>query len=280
MNCIKIAHYQTELEAKNQIGNVLKLIYELIGLRADNWPSNNANMAIADYVFTKYKNLAVQEIKFAFDLAFHNRLSGIKLEHYQSFSVPYLASILQAYIEYKKGSIEKVDKYFAERKLMSDKTKDYARSDQAIKQMIISSYAEVLLGKEISYAFSMETHYEILTLCGLIDFTTAEKLKILAEAEEEIKKQIAKYEQDIKDRRRTGKDVQSISFVYEKLKEDINNQAYMLAKSKTFKMQLKRMVTDEFKMDALHDRINNTVCWVDPGILNTILDIKRRIGND
>lgn len=270
--------YPDPTTAKEHIGEQLKLIYELIGLRPDNWPSTAANIAIADFVFSKYKNFAAIEIKYAFDLAFQNRLSvGVKLEHFQAFSIPYMDKILAAYVEFKSGSLEKVDKYSEAKKELDKTINRFHLSDQAVKEIILSSYSEILSGIDISYGFSMENHYDVLHDLKMIDFTTEQKLEILLKAEQQLKDQMTEYQKQISNKRISGKDVQSISFTLDKIKEKFNDKAHELAKTITFKKQLLLFKERKVSFEMLHNKMESVICWRDPQIIREIKDLKRKI---
>lgn len=277
---VKLAQYDDEISAKNAIGDQLKLIFELIGLRSDNWPSKAANIAIAQFVYLNYKNIAVQELKYAFDLAFQSRLS-VKLEHFQSFSIPYLASILSAYLKYKETILEKVSEFESLQNQINEKIKRYQESDRLLKEIILSSYQEVLDDKDISYQFNMENHYDILSIIGMIDFDAETKLEILADAEEELKEQIIKYKAQIKNARRDRKDVQAITFIANQLEENFNGESYALAKSNTFKLQLKRFKSNGLKIQDLETKVNGDfgVCFLDSKVRKSILELKEKLRN-
>lgn len=277
---VKLAQYDDEISAKNAIGDQLKLIFELIGLRSDNWPSKAANIAIAQFVYLNYKNIAVQELKYAFDLAFQSRLS-VKLEHFQSFSIPYLASILSAYLKYKETILEKVSEFESLQNQINEKIKRYQESDRLLKEIILSSYQEVLDDKEISYRFNMENHYEILSIIGMIDFDTETKLELLADAEEELKEQIIKYKAQIKNARRDRKDVQAITFIANQLEENFSGESYALAKSNTFKLQLKRFKSNGLKIEDLETKVNGDfgICFLDSKVRKSILELKVKLRN-
>lgn len=279
---VKLAQYDDEISAKIAIGEQLKLIFELVGLTAKNWPSNNACKAIADFVYSNYKSLSVQELKYAFDLAFQSRLS-VKTEHFQSFSIPYLASILMAYLTYKKDILDKVSDFELLQNQIAEKYKNFYKSDRSIKDSILYSYQEILDEKEISYTFVMDNHYQMLSDIGMIDFNTEEKLELLAEAEEELRIQLAKYQTQIKHARHERKDIQSISFVVDQIVKNFDKEAYALAKSNTFKLQLSRFKNKELGMDVLKDKLigekTAILCWIDPKIEKEIIELKRKLRN-
>lgn len=89
------------------LGQQVAVLYELLGIRPDNYLSDAAKSAFATWFRTHYADLEVSELGLAFQLAFREKIEA-SLEHYQSFSIPFVSQVMKAYRAYRERAIGKV----------------------------------------------------------------------------------------------------------------------------------------------------------------------------
>lgn len=82
------------------IGNLEKTLlwaFALTGLKSENYPDPNQMDVLIQFIQTNYPTHTSDEIKQAFNLAIAGKLD-VDANHYQSFSGPYIARILNGYV--------------------------------------------------------------------------------------------------------------------------------------------------------------------------------------
>lgn len=84
---------------EEEIKPKLLLIYSMVGLRPQHYPSHDEKKNLHDYIRLKFANKTLSELVLAFDLAINNELDlkpdDIKI--YDQFTIAYLAQIMSAY---------------------------------------------------------------------------------------------------------------------------------------------------------------------------------------
>lgn len=88
------------------LGQQVVVLYELLGIKADNQMSQAARVQFATWFRTHYADLEVTELTLAFQLAFREKTTA-HLDHYQAFSVPFVRQVMDAYLEYRKRAVAK-----------------------------------------------------------------------------------------------------------------------------------------------------------------------------
>jgi hypothetical protein len=88
-------HQLTEEDLKQ----VLRYIFSLVGIRAQNMPAGEEKTFLHAYIFEHYGNHTPAEIRLAFDMAVQGRLdlAPDEVKCYENFSVLYFATIMRAY---------------------------------------------------------------------------------------------------------------------------------------------------------------------------------------
>lgn len=79
----------------------LRYVFTLIGLRAENIPSDVEKGVLLKFIFDNFGNIAPEEIRIAFELAIAGQFDA-EIDHYQRFSSLYLSKVLRAYIAHRQ----------------------------------------------------------------------------------------------------------------------------------------------------------------------------------
>ena len=86
----------------------LRLIMMKVGLRQQNWPTNEETAVLIQHIETNYGGHTVDEIKLAFDMAISGKL-GVEVNCYENFSCLYFSWIMSAYREWSKEEYKQVE---------------------------------------------------------------------------------------------------------------------------------------------------------------------------
>lgn len=78
---------------------MLRYVYALVGIRAQNLPANEEKAFLHAYIFQHYGNHTPAEIRLAFDMAIQGQLDlePSEVKCYENFSPMYFATIMRAY---------------------------------------------------------------------------------------------------------------------------------------------------------------------------------------
>lgn len=149
-----------------EIGKTLNLIFELVGVLPERRPSIDAKKEIAEYIYTRLGYLAPTEIKLAFNVVFEFLPAEVNagkqqniLEHYQSFSIPYLKKIIDYYMKWKFDALKEIERKVELHSARSKAGERYKRNDIALKSIILKSYYEISNGFEMSWPGSLKSHF-------------------------------------------------------------------------------------------------------------------------
>jgi len=100
---IVLAHHQTRicnLSDLEPLKQALRYVMTLIGIKAENVPSESQKMVLFDFVVSELGNFSPEEFRIAFKLAASKKLN-CDVEHFQNFSAAYVGRIMDAYANYK-----------------------------------------------------------------------------------------------------------------------------------------------------------------------------------
>ena len=92
-----------------EIKQVLRLILIKIGLRSQNWPSDEEKLVLIEHIIKNYGNHTCEEIKLAFDMAIAGRLD-VEVNCYENFSCLYFSGIMNAYRSWAKEAYHHLPK--------------------------------------------------------------------------------------------------------------------------------------------------------------------------
>jgi len=102
-NIIIQAQSNQTLRLRNEedLKQVLRYAMVLVGLRANNMPTDEEKFVLLNFIRSNFGNQTPEEIKLAFELAVSGKL-GIDAKCYENFSCEYFGRIMKAYIDYAR----------------------------------------------------------------------------------------------------------------------------------------------------------------------------------
>ena len=104
---IIIAHHQNricDLSDLEPLKQALRYVMTLIGIKAENMPSESQKMVLFDFVKSELAYFSPEEFRIAFKLAAAKKLN-CEVDHWQNFSAAYVGRIMDAYSSYKANAM-------------------------------------------------------------------------------------------------------------------------------------------------------------------------------
>ena len=104
---IVIAAHQNricDLSDLEPLKQALRYVMTLIGIKAENMPSESQKMVLFDFVKSELGYFTPEEFRIAFKLAASKKLN-CDVEHFQNFSAAYVGRIMDAYNTYKANAM-------------------------------------------------------------------------------------------------------------------------------------------------------------------------------
>jgi len=144
------------------IANVLKLVMVKIGLRSQNWPTEEEKVVLIDHILTNFPGNRVEEIRLAFELAIAGKLDlrEDEINCYENFSCIYVSKILNAYRRWALATYDQIKEPPPDQRIFSQEELEDGQREDAERQ-----YQQLLRGQEIKFA---EANRAILEKDGLI----------------------------------------------------------------------------------------------------------------
>jgi hypothetical protein len=84
---------------EKELKQVLRYSMLLVGLRANNMPTEEESFVLINFIKTNFGNVTLAEIKLAFDMAVAGKL-GIDAKCYENFSCEFFGRIMARYLEF------------------------------------------------------------------------------------------------------------------------------------------------------------------------------------
>lgn len=264
-----------ERDAKEAIGRSLNLICELVGILPDRQPSLEARKEIVEFVYKRLGFLAASELKLAFNVAFEvlpmeqkDGKSSSILDHYQSFSIPYLRKVIDFYMKWKYDAIKKVEQQikieteYSERKKVASER--YQRNDNKLRATILKSYYELVNGFDISWDKSFSNHFNFCMSIGL-RVATEEDMQFFNESAES---EIEEINKELKNRKYD--DPIDLSVFLQPLEK--SGRARTIA----FKIWLKSLAIRKVSFKTFSDHIHSKACYLDQNTTLDLIEISQR----
>ena len=83
----------------NDLKQVLRYSMLLVGLRANNMPTEEEKFVLINFIKTNFANVTLAQIKMAFDMAVAGKL-GVDAKCYENFSCEFFGRIMARFLEY------------------------------------------------------------------------------------------------------------------------------------------------------------------------------------
>ena len=157
---------------EDEIKAKLTLIYSLVGLRPQHYPSGQEKIDLHNYIVLKYGQKTLAELVLAFDLAISGELEITKdeVKVYDQFTIAYIANIMASY---KKWLMDINKNIQITKCLMAEDKKELTKEDWESWMQDVKDYKVELIPVML---------YEYLVKENLINLTTDEKNEFLKTA--------------------------------------------------------------------------------------------------
>ncbi len=233
-----------ELTDDEPIRQSLRYVFALIGLKAENLPTDIQKMVLLEFIQTELKTFTPAEIKLAFKMAVAGELN-VELSHFQNFNAMYLANVMNAYKE-KRGAalIEMNNKLKAlEPKKEPTEAERIASFWDYVENYIGPRWDQFVKTKRIDWVHVFGSDHLFLTLekLELINLTIAEKNEIMKIAESQVKAKLENERPESRDRAREIRqlrDALSEGLTPQSLQTQIVTRARQIAVEQLFQSML------------------------------------------
>jgi hypothetical protein len=101
------------------IAALMEYLFVFTGLTSDKRPDKMGKMILLGHIKRACQNLTIEEVKKAFELGVEGYYD-IDMNHYQSFSSLYFSSVINAYVEYRRRIVAKINKERVEQQAVKD----------------------------------------------------------------------------------------------------------------------------------------------------------------
>lgn len=116
-----------------QLKQVLRLVMIKIGLRSQNWPTDEEKAVLIEHIYSNFGGNRIEEIKLAFDMAFSGKLdlSPDDTKCYENFSCAYFSTIMSSYRRWSAQEYRqlKPEEPLVQRIFTQEELDDAARED-------------------------------------------------------------------------------------------------------------------------------------------------------
>ena len=165
---------------EKDLKQVLRYSMLLVGLRANNMPTEEESFVLINFIQTNFANVTIAEIKLAFDMAVAGKL-GIDAKCYENFSCEFFGRIMASYLIFSAEETRIISQRVVEDEPLPKPSDDILKA-QAID--IINDFANQLKaskesGKKFTWiAGGLSELYKMLVSFGIQTISKEEMLEI------------------------------------------------------------------------------------------------------
>lgn len=161
---------------EKDLKQVLRYSMLLVGLRANNMPTEEESFVLINFIQTNFANVTIAEIKLAFDMAVSGKL-GIDAKCYENFSCEFFGRIMARYLEFSAEETRIISQ-----KVIEDQPLPKPSSEQLKAQAIASAnmYAEQV-SKDRNFkwiAGGLNYLYDVAKETNILRISSEEKQEI------------------------------------------------------------------------------------------------------
>jgi hypothetical protein len=164
------------LTNEKDLKQVLRYSMLLVGLRANNMPTEEESFVLINFIQTNFANVTIAEIKLAFDMAVAGKL-GIDAKCYENFSCEFFGRIMARYLEFSAEETRIISQ-----RVVEDEPLPKPSQEQLKAQAIINAndYAHSLANdkKFKWYEGGLSSLYDIAKETGILRLSGEEKQDI------------------------------------------------------------------------------------------------------
>jgi len=177
------------------IKQAFRYIFTLIGLKAENIPSDLQKAVLINYVRTELGSFTPDELCLAFRLAVSKRLD-VEINHFQNFNAIYLSEVLEAYRRQRSAALIEYNREM--KKLQSESENEVSPERKLslfweyIDTVVLKLWDEYLQTNKIDFR-----HYRVASIFDIFEnqfcfiaLTKDEKIEIKKRAEQSAKNQL------------------------------------------------------------------------------------------
>lgn len=160
------------LRDEEDIKQVLRYSMLLVGLRANNMPTNEEKFILINFIKSNFGNQTPEEIRIAFEMAVAGKFNT-DIKSYENFSCEYFGRIMNAYLDFARQEIKNLPKPIEEMK--EPPSNEYLKK-QAIE--IANDYATEENVNRLKNLKGLSSLYDNLELFEIINIPKEEKLEL------------------------------------------------------------------------------------------------------
>lgn len=168
----------------------LRYVFALIGLKAENLPTDIQKVVLLEFIQTELKHFTPEEIKLAFRMAVAGELN-VEISHFQNFNAMYLSNVMNAYKEKRGAALTEMNQKLRalEPKKEPTEAEQIAAFWDYMEQFVGSKFEEYRTNKRINWenVFGSDHMFIQLEKLGIIHLTINRKNEIMKIAESQVK---------------------------------------------------------------------------------------------
>ena len=164
------------LSDDNELKQVLRYSMLLVGLRANNMPTEEEKFVLINFIKTNFANVTLAQIKMAFDMAVAGKL-GVDAKCYENFSCEFFGRIMARFLEYSAEETRIIAQRVVEDEPLPKP------SEAELKAQAIASanmYAEQVL-KDVNFKWfegGLQYLYDVAKETNILRLSSEEKQEI------------------------------------------------------------------------------------------------------
>jgi hypothetical protein len=167
-------------------------VFALIGLKAENLPTDVQKIVLLEFIQTELKHFTPEELKLAFRMAVAGELN-VEISHFQNFNAVYLANVMNAYKEKRGLALTEMNQKLKalEPKKEPTEAEQIAAFWEYMEQFVGSKFEQYRTNKRIDWenVFGSDHMFIQLEKLGIIHLTINRKNEIMKIAETQVKTQ-------------------------------------------------------------------------------------------
>ena len=174
------------LSDENDLKQVLRYSMLLVGLRANNMPTEEEKFVLINFIKTNFANVTIAQIKLAFDMAVAGKLQ-VDAKCYENFSCEFFGRIMAKYLQFSAEETRIIAQRVVEDNPLP-KPSDEELKLQAIEAL--NMYADQV-AKDANFkwiAGGLHYLYDVAKELGLIKLNAEEKQAIWAKTKGDVNK--------------------------------------------------------------------------------------------
>jgi hypothetical protein len=181
-----------DLTNDEPIRQSLRYVFALIGLKAENLPTDVQKIVLLEFIQTELKHFTPEELKLAFRMAVAGELN-VEISHFQNFNAVYLANVMNAYKEKRGLALTEMNQKLKalEPKKEPTEAEQIAAFWEYMEQFVGSKFEQYRTNKRIDWenVFGSDHMFIQLEKLGIIHLTINRKNEIMKIAETQVKTQ-------------------------------------------------------------------------------------------